>query len=314
MRVAEDLPFIPTAAIKLLLRSALARSNRGERVKICHFLWQANHLHIIFVVKDKLEAVKFYMELRRKITEYIKRLTGKRRLKLWEERPSIIYLVTVHDVVERIAYIYSNPSKDHLVDTISKYPGYSTYEHLLTALNKGNDYEISETTPYISFSSIEPIGDLVLPSGLGVRLANELRKKATIKHELVIAPNAWIKCYEDEGLGISPIELNQLILKSLKQREEAARNERSFLGRTVMGVQKLISQPFMTRHTPRRKDNRIYVICHDRVKRISHIQFIKGLAETFKELYKKACEGIHVEYPPGTFKPPIPSMANAICL
>lgn len=313
MRVSEGLPFIPTATIKLLIRSAMSRSNREQRVVITHFLWHLNHCHLMFIIKDAHQAVKFYMELRRKISEYIKRLTGRRQLKLWEERPSIISFPTLRAAIERIAYIYSNPAKDNLVETITDYPGYSSYQYFVTAFDKSVNYKIQERAQYIPFDAVDTVGTLASSEVLGVALANKLRKRARcIGHMLEVSPNAWIDCYKEELQQLSVKEINQMILDSLNVREENARKIREDQDATVIGRVALLAQRFMREYTPRIKERRIYVICDNKEIRILFIQKIKEITAYCKDLFKAACRGAHNTWPPGTFKPPIPPLANAI--
>jgi hypothetical protein len=309
MRVVEGLPFIPTETIKLLIRSAMAKASWDKEVEINHFLWQANHAHIVFVMKDVKDGVKFYMELRRKLTEYIKRLLGRKRLLMWEVRPSVMILKTPEAVSERLAYIYGNPAKDRLTDSITEYPNYTSYNFFVAAQTKGADYEVQESCMYIPFDAVEPVGEGAAPNLLGERYARMLRKRSKQRIKLKIYPNSWMNCFKDcEEFSAEVKNVYPEVVEKLKQIEKLHKET----GHKCMGTARLREERFHAPHIPKNKERRIFIICPDKELRIKYINAVKSIDAYCKELYIRACKGENCAWPPGTFKPPIPPLANSL--
>jgi len=86
-RAKRGLPLPTRRLIKLVIDSALARTQRdGGKVTICDHVWMANHVHLLVVSGDIAELKNFYGELKKRITDIIKRLLGMEELTLWENK------------------------------------------------------------------------------------------------------------------------------------------------------------------------------------------------------------------------------------
>lgn len=72
--------------------------------------------------------------------EYLHRFVAKagnalrdRRENFWStDQPSIVYLETLDDVLEKLVYVATNPVKDGLVERVADWPGVNTLGQLLT--------------------------------------------------------------------------------------------------------------------------------------------------------------------------------------
>lgn len=115
-----------------------------------------NHAHILLIAKDSEACKRFYTELQKKITDCIKRLLGINNLKLWQGRPNVALIADIDTAVDRIAYLYGNPSRADLVDSIEDYPGYSSYTAFRAGISK-LDYKEAVKVPWIRLNSIEPL-------------------------------------------------------------------------------------------------------------------------------------------------------------
>jgi REP element-mobilizing transposase RayT len=110
-RTKRGLPFVCTAYMNLIIRSALARAQRDNKVTLCHIVAMANHFHIILVAKDAFECTKFYCEVKKQITESLKSLLGLDSLNLWKGNgTSVVKFFSESSLIERIAYIWLTPS------------------------------------------------------------------------------------------------------------------------------------------------------------------------------------------------------------
>ena len=74
----------------------------------------------------------------------------------------------------------------------------------------------------------------------------------------------------------------------------------------MVGAEALRRQAYMSEHKPKKKERRIYLICSDLVRRVELIGQFKHIFELCREAYRKVKQGLHAEWPPGTFIPWLP--------
>jgi hypothetical protein len=108
-------------------------------------------------------------------------------------------------------------------------------------------------------------------------------------------------------------EINKDILWKLRGHEDEARSKRNTKGVLVLGAKRLIKQALMLIHTPKKYSRRIFVIARDKLARRDYIELVKSISDLCSECYQrwKRCDFSFV-WPPGTFPPPRPLMANAL--
>ncbi len=62
-RAKSTLPLVAYRVIALIIQSAIARTQRDDKVILCHHIWNGSHPHIIAVSKDAQQFVNFYSEI-----------------------------------------------------------------------------------------------------------------------------------------------------------------------------------------------------------------------------------------------------------
>ena len=97
-RAKNSLPLIANSLINIILKGIIARVQRDNKLELCHDIWNGSHPHLIVVTKDAEQCTKFYGEIKKNITEAIKKLLGLEHLSLWEDRTSVIRLGNAEDV------------------------------------------------------------------------------------------------------------------------------------------------------------------------------------------------------------------------
>ena len=192
-RARKGFPLPPKRLIKALLKGVLARTQRDFKVHICHLIWMANHPHIIIIIKDAEAAKCFYAELKKKLTDSLKAMLGFNYLHLWEPRPNVSRLRYFEDVMAKIAYVYANPSRADLVDSIEEYPGYSSYDDFRNCPNQV-EAKVSELVPWIQHSRLGRVPAL-LSDKTDAFLTKKYLSEAKKKHMLIVEPNLWMKCF-----------------------------------------------------------------------------------------------------------------------
>lgn len=309
-RAKQGLPFPALLIINLIIKSAMARAQRDNKLLLCHYVWMGNHVHIIAVVLDAKRCAQFYAELQKRITDCVKQLLGLENLDLWEERPMGASLLNKDTVIERIAYCYGNPSRAHLVQSINDYPGVSSWQ-AFSESKPTIEYRHSESVPWIRLPQVKALPSQKISKAQDFLLYKELKAGATISHDLVVFPNAWMKAFgiksEEEIL-----EINRTIRNRVKNSEEIDKLVRLKLSKTVIGRAGLMDGAIMREHKPAKKTRRIFVMSTCSDLRIAYIRKFKEICVRCAILYRDFCRGIHVTWPPGCFPPACVPLANAV--
>lgn len=311
IRVKSGLPFACLALIKLILKSILARTQRDQKVQICHHLWLGNHLHMLFVVYDAEQCVYFYQEVQKKVTECMKRLLGANRLNLWEGDPILAEILDLEMVIKRIAYYYSNPAAANLVDTIDEYPGFSSWQDFLNAETEVNTSTM-ELVPWIRLPSIPKLPSLKLSDAQDEMICENLKAANKDQHKLELYPYIWLKCF-----GVESCEevdsIKKRIISAVRVSEEQARTARVQAGKKVMGAAALKRQAIMHPHKPPPREKRVFVLGSNKEERVYHIGEIKVYDKLCKNNYRAEQSGQpHPPWPPGAIRPHLWPVANAI--
>ncbi len=310
IRAREGLPFVTTHYMRLLLESSLARTQRDNKVTICHYLWMTNHAHIIFIPQDPEMCANFYQELQKKIAEYLKLLLGKDHISLWEGTPVLAELGTERDVVAKIAYIYSNPVKANLVDAIDEYPGLSSWGRYLCCL-RSVDASMSYEVPWIRQPAVGALPSASLSPGEDRAYTDILRAGATIEHTLKVEPNAWMRAFritEPEQVTA----LNAKALALIRANEEESRVQRG--SNPVLGAEALRQQEITKPHTPSPRERRVFIITSDNELRMNYIALVRAFAKECRRCFRLYKEGhiTEIPWPPGAFRPHLRPLASRV--
>jgi hypothetical protein len=314
-RALEGLPFVATHYMKLLLCGIIARAQRDYKVTLCHFLWMGNHAHMLAVFNDPQQAANFYAEVQKKVTESLKSLLGLPHLRLWERRPVVAQVLDLPAAVGQIAYLYANPARANLVETVSEYPGCSSWAAFKELVASGTcqlDAKVEREVMWVPYSKIPPLPATVLKKHADLDFT-ELLTRRGMPHKLELYPNAWMKCFavrEPEQVA----QINQAVLTHLTESEQQHRDKRVKESKGVLGERRLRVQPIQRPHTPKGRETRrrVFVICSDKDERIRFIEKVKALCRLARRYYRDAIKGIHRNWPPGMFKPPLRPMASAL--
>ncbi len=310
MRTARGLPFVCNKTLKTIMESVMARVQRDEKVTLCHFVWMGNHAHIIIVVNDTAQCVRFYGELQKQLTDALKRLLGFKHLNLWKKNgTSVIRYRDVDTIVERIAYLYANPANANLVDCIERYPGLNSWrafrETLASALA-----EYSSNIPWIRAPYISKLPSRSLTEAQDRAYTKKLCNKAKAYHSLTLRPNAWFAVFgvkEESEIE----EINTRIVERLREFEYEARIKRTLKGWKVKGARRLKEEAISLEHAPKRDSVRIYVYSIVKDIRIQMLEEYTEFCRACSHCYDRWKRGdFTVDWPPGALLPCVPPTAN----
>ncbi|MCB0323172.1 MAG: hypothetical protein KDD69_06340 [Bdellovibrionales bacterium] len=313
-RARRSLPLPCTNYMKILIHSIVARVQRDAKVILHHAQWEGNHPHLLCTAKDANECQRFYGQLKKQLTEAVKRLTGEKHLSLWEDRASVIEIPTLDDAIAKIGYIYANPSNDDLVSAIEDYPGVTTWEAFTAGREKNDvDYCASSVHPWIRQPMISKLPRRSVDSKQDCAISRSMLAAAQESHCLRIYPNSWIKVFIENP---SPEEVQDILRRcyeNLRFREQRNCERRVRERKKVMGATRLSQTPILGKHIPKKHGRRIFVQSIYKEVRLRLIQEWKEVEARCCNAYQHRCLGDYsVSWPPGTFPPPLPPLANAL--
>ncbi len=311
-RARDSLPLGVHRLIKFIIGASLARTQRDDKITLCHDIWNGSHPHFLLVAKDANQLIAFVSEIQKRITDAMKRLLGYDQLNIWEGYPMIAEVADLDKAKERIAYFYANPAQDDLEDTIERFPGYSSYRGFLGCQEElGASFR--ESYPWIRLPSIPRLSSRYLTDSQDrgfVKLLEKKNKKGI--HVLERKPNAWMECFgieSDEEVA----SVNRDILSYLGEKEKVAREKREGEGKRVMGARALREQPILKEHKPKKRSRKIFVLASTAAARKRVIRELKNFVEKCRECYQAWLQGdFTVVWPPGAFKPPLPPNASLL--
>lgn len=313
-RARRGLPLPARRLIKLVIDSALARTQRdGGKVIICNYVWMANHVHMLVVSQDIAELKNFYGELKKRITDILKRLLGLEELYLWENKEARVIRVLDLDKLKRqLAYYFLNPVRAGLVDSIEHYPGESTWK-AFCSVEPRVDAALESSAPWIRLPSIPALASARPTVGEETRIINEIKSRNKKQHFLKVLPLACFKVF-----GITDAEdletQRSKVIEMVRNEEAALREQRTKKRLSVLGAVRMLLEPITTEgYKPAKNGRIVYFLSSIKELRIEFYERYQAFCRNCRECYRRACRGdSNVEWPPGAFLPPIPPRFNPL--
>lgn len=293
--------FPPNPLINLLLLSCLTKAQSHHPVSVSHFNVEATHIHMLLYVSNPDDVKGFMERFKTESAHAVNRLLGRRKRTIWCEGYDSPVVLDLAAAVRRVVYIYENPAKDFLVDSIDLYPGLSSWKHFRAGVTKFKSYLIPRN--YIRALPVGPVPQQLYKNE--ARLLKHDKLEATFR----IEPNAWMKAF-----GITEKQeqeqINELIVSLLKEREQQYREERAKEGRSVIGAHRLALQKPGTPYTPDRKGKRTICVAEDGELRRRFIAAMKGIFAEAKSVLAEWRRGRFLPYPLGVYAPSWPKVAE----
>ena len=137
-RTEVGLPLVATHFINFFIWGILAKARSMYDVKVCHFLFMYNHLHMVLVVDNPEHVSEFMGYVKGETAHAVNRLLGRRQRTIWCKGYDSPLLLTPEDVKKYIRYTYLNPVKASLVDLVKEYPGVSSWDMFVTKNHKSH--------------------------------------------------------------------------------------------------------------------------------------------------------------------------------
>lgn len=304
-RTETGLPLVPSLNMNYLLWGILGRAKEQFDVSVCHFVFLGNHFHMLLVVKNPSDVSKFIGYIKAESAHAVNRLLGRAQRTIWQDGYDSPQLLTPSDVRKYIRYIYLNPARAHLSDSISNYAGISSWEMYTT----GNYRRVCKR---IARDSIEKLWSPALSINEQSRIVKQYEAEPSATHVFDLEPDAWMNCFGELD-RCDALLVNSLLRKEICQEENTIKRQRRKDNMRVLGRTTLRRQSMTKEHEPCKRSRRMICICHDRELRRACIARFKALAERCREVYEAwKCGDLSKRMPAGMFAPAVPVLISAL--
>ena len=299
-RTEENLPFVASLLINILLWAIIARARKLFDITVCHFVFMANHLHLLVVTNNPEHTKEFVGYIKRESAHLINRLLGRRKKTIWCEGYDDPKILCPKDVIRYIVYIYLNPVKARLVPSIDKYPGVSSWKMFITDTK-------TKVVKWYGRSNLEPISSTAPTLAEQREYLATLFKKSKSSSKFKLEPWAWILCFPElKSADIGRIK--KTILDCLRKEERLLQQNGDFIGGEL-----LQQQPIDRAYTPQKHSKRMICICSNIDIRKSFITWYQSQRDKARTLIRALKHGFTLQdFPSGFFAPGGTMLSNLL--
>lgn len=305
-RSLQGLPLPARALTTLLIESILGRLIASEQVIVCSYVWMANHPHMQIFSLDANALIRFQGQLKKTLTDFLKRLLGLRRLSLWDKNTNIGEVLDLDGAINRVVYTFLNPVRAKLARSIDEYQGCNTWREFISAPAELHAV-VEKEVPWILAPDIPQL------SVRNPSLSEERTVRAHIldkthsrqKHTLRIYPFRWM-----EAFGITTPEQIEAVRARIIQR---VREEEALLAQEKIPQQKLEGFIVTNEYIPPPQERRIFMFGSTPEIRAQHRNLYRVFLDRCKKCFELLKQGVqNIPWPPGCFIPPCPQLSNAL--
>jgi REP element-mobilizing transposase RayT len=279
--------------MKYLIKGIIAEAARLYPVTICHLLVMPNHIHIILVVQSPEAIPQFLQYVKRESAHAINRLLNRRRHTVWCTGSDTPVILDPATVLRRLSYIYLNPARAGLVESIDQYPNISSWQALLSGATE-------ETVCRIPRDYI--VDFYRVASGQSIEKALEyLRKKDVVLSPATfrLEPFSWTPHFIDTQKQDVENLRHQVVMDVRQEEAQLCRSRTE----PVLGASRLRSQPMDKPYLPSKSGRRSICLGASQAVRALFLDWYFALRETARAALQQLRQGRFVVLPPGFFYP-----------
>jgi len=276
--------------MNLLLEGILARAAAMYDVTICHYIFMANHFHLIGVIGDPSEAPAFMRYVKGEIAHAINRLLGRRGRTVWSEGYDSPIILTADTVLDRMLYLYLNPARADLETSVAKYPLTNSYAFLINQRRSLSSRKVARDT-------IPPLKAAAMSSKDQESFSARLRRGKGTDEILTVKPWAWLQCFA-KSTHLNPDTMREAFLKRLHFVERQLALIRH---RPVVGAHALRLQSHIRAHTPAKHGKKMVCLSSDVTLRIHFIHWFQHQSTLASRAFHSWKQGIRRAHPPPGF-------------
>jgi REP element-mobilizing transposase RayT len=289
--------------MELILWSALGTAQNLHPLKIISFVVMGNHIHLIALVEDPTTVESFMERFKCETAHAINRLLGRRQVTVWCEGYDSPTILTLDDLVEKLAYVYANPVRAHMTNSISSYQGVSSWGMFSAGEN-------SREVKRIRRNLLSPIPTARRSAAEWAREAYSLARLSTEVLTFELTPDAWIIAFPNQS---TPERVRERLINRIREIESQMAEMREREGIKLPSNDEVTTKPIDTTYNPKKFGRRMWCICGDIPLRIAFISFIKNLRSKARQVRLKWLSGdLGEPFPTGLFPPSQPMLANLL--
>lgn len=304
-RSLQGLPLPARALTAYLIESILGRLLQAEDIIVCGYVWMSNHVHMQVFSLDCEALTHFHERLKKRLTDFLKRLLGLSHLRLWDNRTTVGEVLDVDAAIARIVYMYLNPVRAGLACSIDEYQGCNTWREFLSAPAHTNAC-FEKEVPWVRAPDISPLSQANPSLSEEKRLLGsiDLRTSKRATHRVKIMPFKWLEAFKI----VEPDQIErirQIIIKQVRE-EEANLLPKKIPLRKVEGF--IVTDTYV----PRKKERKIFMYGSTKEIRWEHLELYERFIRHCAWCYTLMKQGAqNIPWPPECFKPPGPRLCNA---
>jgi hypothetical protein len=305
-RSLQGLPLPARALTKFLIESIMGRLLRSEAVIVCGYVWMSNHLHMQVFSLDCSALTHFHERLKKRLTDFLKRLLNLPHLNLWDDRTTLGEVLDLEAAIERIVYTYLNPVRAGLVRSIDEYRGCNTWRELLSAPADVNAM-VEKEVPWVFATDIEPLSQENPSLSEERTLIESIEEQSSSRERNIvkIMPFKWLEAFQIND----PIEIEKIRQRIISQ----VRHEEAKLAPKKAPVARIEGFVVDNRYVPSKKERKVFMYSSSKDLRLAFLETFSRFIDRCRECYRLMKEGHKdVPWPPACFKPPIPRLCNAL--
>jgi hypothetical protein len=263
-----------------------------------------NHPHIQLYSLDAEGLRDFHGGLKKRITDFLKRLLAQPKLSIWDVGDSVSEILDLDAAIERIVYTFLNPVRARQCRSIDTYKGFNSWKEFVSAPADVNAC-IEQEVPWILTTDIEPLSNEnpSLSEERHVVAATKEKASSRATHTLRIYPFKWL-----EAFNITAPEaieaIRQRIIRRVREIEAELSEKQAPLSRLEGFV-------ITNRYLPPRKERRVFMYGSTKEIRARHLVAFDHFLRACRSCYTLMKQGVrNIPWPPECFVPPAPRLCN----
>ncbi len=304
-RAVQGLPLPQRSLTRLLIESTMARLMRAQDICVCSYVWMSNHPHMQIFSLDIMAMSHFHEGLKKRLTDFLKRLLGLPRLRLWDDRSNIAEVLDLESAIQCIAYTYLNPVRAKLVRSIDLYEGCNTWKEFLSAPPDTNAVIEKEIT-WVRATDIEPLSCPNPSLSEERKIVNALLEKGqSRKHVLRIYPFKWLEAFNITSPEAIE-EVRQRIIALVREGEREVNLDKN-------PTQWIEGFVVTDAYLPPKNERKIFMYGNTVAIRCRFLRLYKDFVEQCRRCYELMKQGACcIDWPPACFIPPTPKCSNPL--
>jgi REP element-mobilizing transposase RayT len=304
-RTKSGLPFVPNKYLEMLIGGIIARAQElYSGVEINAILFMGNHYHIVLTVwGDPVHLSRFIGYFQSELSGIIHRLTGVSQESLWIGKYKHSELLTSNTVMEKLTYLYLNPVKANLVESVNDWEGFSSW-HELTG---GNE----RSYRWVSDSQVKRLPKAKFTDQQISALCTKIETKGRAYRIFSVNHFSWKKLFP-ETKSRSDEDLRKELFQGISLGEAKLKETRIKENKTVFGAAYLRYQSIYKYYKSTKFGKTPSSLSTCALATEIYRKVYRDFKDKCRIIYNRWKQGLcKLELPPGAFYPPIFPRASA---